>query len=127
MSFALWSLLIAGLLPYLTVALAKAGPNRYDNGNPRDWAGSLQGFARRAHAAHQNHFEFLPFFTAGIVVAHLRLGANAAVDWLAFGILLARIAYTIAYLMDRPTLRSIVWSLAIFGVIGLFVLAGRGA
>jgi uncharacterized MAPEG superfamily protein len=126
MPFALWSLLIAGLLPYLTVGLAKAGPNRYDNASPRDWAGSLQGYGRRAYAAHQNHFEFLPFFIAGVLVAHLRLGANTAVDWLAFGIILARIAYTIAYLIDRPTLRSIVWSLAVLGVIGLFVLAGRG-
>ncbi len=127
MPFALWSLLIAGLLPYITVGLAKAGPNRYDNASPRDSAGSLQGYSRRAYAAHQNHFEFLPFFIAGILVAHIRLGANPAVDWLALGIILARIAYTIAYLVDRPTLRSIVWSLAIFGVIGLFVLAARGA
>lgn len=126
MSLALWTLLIAGLLPYLTVGLAKAGARGYDNSAPRDWARSLEGFGRRAHAAHLNHFEFFPFFASAVIVAYLRLGPNVAVDWVAAGVVLARIAYTIAYLIDRPTLRSIVWIVGIAGVICLFVLAARG-
>jgi uncharacterized MAPEG superfamily protein len=49
------------------------------------------------------------------------------VDLVAGGVILARIAYTIAYLLNRPTLRSIVWMLAIAGIFALFVLAARGA
>jgi uncharacterized MAPEG superfamily protein len=127
MSFSLWSLLIAGLLPYLTVGLAKASKGGYDNAHPRDWAAGLTDWRRRAYAAHANHFEFLPFYTAAILVAQVRLGPNAAVDLVAGGVILARIAYTIAYLLNRPTLRSIVWMLAIAGIVALFVLAARGA
>lgn len=127
MSLALWSLLVAGLLPYITVGIAKAGSKGYDNNNPRDWAGTLQGFGRRAFAAHQNHFEFLPFFIAGIVVAQFRLGNNATVDMLAGGIILARIGYTIAYLADKATLRSLLWLVGIGGIVALFIVAARGA
>ncbi len=66
MQVAIVCLLIAGLLPYLTIAVAKAQPD-FDNHTPRDWESLLQGFRRRAHAAHLNHFEQFPFFAAAVI------------------------------------------------------------
>ena len=47
MRFAFAMVLVAGVLPYLTTALAKSGGG-YDNAAPRDWVGQLQGWRRRA-------------------------------------------------------------------------------
>jgi uncharacterized MAPEG superfamily protein len=39
----------------------------------------------------------------------------------------ARVAYTVLYLVDRPTLRSIMWAVAYACVIGLFITAAKNA
>ena len=64
MTHAYWCVLVAALLPYATVALAKYD-RRYNNRSPRDWEAGLEGRARRAVFAHQNHFEAFPPFAAG--------------------------------------------------------------
>jgi uncharacterized MAPEG superfamily protein len=125
MSTALWCVLFAGLLPYFTVVAAKRSGGGYDNASPREWAKSLDGFRQRAYAAHQNHFEFFPFFAAAVIIADWKAG-GATVDRLALAILACRLAYTAAYVMDRPTLRSLAWGVALIGIIGLFVLAAVG-
>ncbi|WP_150285960.1 MAPEG family protein [Rhabdaerophilum calidifontis] len=125
MSIALWSILFAGLLPYLTVGIAKFSGGGYDNARPREWAGSLTGLRARAHAAHQNHFEFLPLYAAGVMLAEWKAGPGAA-DMPALAIMALRLGYTGAYLADRPSLRSLLWALALAGVAGLFALAARG-
>ena len=73
MTVALWCILIAFLLPYLCIAIAKAG-GKYrlsDNHDPRDFLDSLEGAPRRAYAAQLNSFEIAPFFAAAVIVAHL--------------------------------------------------------
>jgi uncharacterized MAPEG superfamily protein len=108
MTTALWCVLVAGLLPVLTVGLAKWGPG-LDNANPRDWAGTLQGYRRRAYAAHQNGYEAFPFFAAAVFAATLGQAPQDMVDALALLFIAARLAYVAAYITDRPTLRSLVW------------------
>lgn len=126
MSTALWCILFAALLPYFSVVIAKRSGGGYNNASPREWAKSLSGFRSRAYAAHQNHFEFFPFYAVAVLIADMETGASRTVLWLAIAILAARIGYTVAYLQDRPTLRSLFWALAILGVIGLFILAAVG-
>ena len=73
MTVALWCVLIAFLLPYLCIGIAKAG-GKYrlqDNHDPRDFLDSLEGAPRRAYAAQLNSFEISPFFAAAVIVAHL--------------------------------------------------------
>lgn len=119
MPTAYWCVLFAGLLPVLTVGLAKAG-GRLDNNNPRDWAGQLAGYRRRAHAAHLNHFEAFPLFAAAVIVAK-SLGAPAGpVDALALTFVAARIAYTACYMLDWATLRSVVWLVGWMATIAIF-------
>jgi uncharacterized MAPEG superfamily protein len=43
------------------------------------------------------------------------------VDILAFFYIVMRIGYVIAYFEDRSTLRSVLWSLAFFAVVALFL------
>ena len=124
MSLAYWCILIAGILPPATVAIAKFGAADFDNAEPRGWLDRQQGFRRRADAAHRNHFEAFPFFTAGVLVAQLCQVPQTQVDLLAASFIALRIAYTVLYLANLATLRSLVWTLAYLCVIALFVLSG---
>lgn len=128
MHIAYWCILIAGLLPVLTVGIAKAGAKGYDNREPRRWLERQEGHRRRADAAHRNHFEAFPFFAAGVLVAQ-QLGApQASIDMLAMAFVAARLAYTFLYLTDRATLRSVAWAIGYLSVIALFLLAAfKGA
>jgi uncharacterized MAPEG superfamily protein len=72
MQTALICVLIAGLMPYLWTAVAKATGPRYDNRNVRDWQAQLEGLPKRAHAAHLNSFEAFPFFAAAVLAAIVR-------------------------------------------------------
>lgn len=125
MTLGYWMILAAAVLPYLTVGLAKGGAAAYDNAGPRGWAERQQGWRRRAIAAHANHFEAFAPFAAGVVVAELANAVQWAVSALAVGFVLLRLAYTAAYLADRPRLRSALWAAGFLCVVALFC-AGIG-
>lgn len=127
MSLALWCVLIAGLLPVLTVIFAKWGRPDFDNGEPRAWMEKLTGRRRRADYAHRNHFEAFPFFAAAVIIAQQLHAPQATVNILAAIFIAARLAYTGLYLVDRPTMRSIMWAVAYACVIGLFITAASNA
>ncbi len=120
MSLAFWMLLLAALLPYLTVGLAKVGAKDYDNAAPREWAAGLTGWRARAYAAHRNHFEAFPAFAAAVFVATLTNAPPPEVDRLAIGFVLLRVAYTAIYIRGNAKLRSLAWSLGLICVIALF-------
>ena len=126
MSLALWMVFLAGILPVLTVAFAKASGGGYDNAHPRAWAAGLTGFRARAYAAHQNHFEFFPFFAAAVIIAEWKTGGGTGLDRLALAIMAGRLFYTATYLGNRPTLRSIGWAIGWFGTIAIFGMVARG-
>jgi uncharacterized MAPEG superfamily protein len=121
-TFAFWCVLVAALLPYATVALAKYD-RTYDNRSPRDWEARLEGRGRRAVFAHQNHFEAFAPFAAAVIVAHLARAPQVPVDVLAGAFIVARVAYTWAYLADRHYLRSLLWTAGLACVVGLFFAA----
>ncbi|HEX2791471.1 MAG TPA: MAPEG family protein [Steroidobacteraceae bacterium] len=126
---ALWCVLIAGLLPYVATAIAKAGAD-YDNRDPRAWLAQQQGYRRRASAAATNGFEVLPLFAAAVLIAQLLHAPQSSANLLAIGFIVARGLHLACYLLDRATLRSIAWLLGLLCVIGLFVIsawAGRAA
>ena len=78
---------------------------------------------QRAYWAQLNAFEAFPLFAAAVIIAHLAGGRQGTIDMLAVAFIGFRIIYTLAYLYDRPMLRSLVWSAGLFCVIGLFVAA----
>ncbi len=122
MSFAHAMVLVAALLPYVTVALAKAGARGYDNAEPRVSEARLTGWRARANAAHANHFEAFAPFAAAVILAESGHAAPATIGWLAGAFILLRIAYVAAYLTNRATLRSTLWGLAFACVLALFGL-----
>lgn len=125
MAFAYWSLLIAGVMPIATVAVAKWGRRDYDNAAPRAWLEQQSGLRRRADYAHRNHFEAFPFFAAAVLTAQQLQAPQPTVDALAAAFLVARLIYTLCYLTNRPTLRSLAWIVAYGVVITLFVVAAN--
>lgn len=121
-----WCVLFAGLLPVLTVAVAKWGSGHFDNHEPRAWLDRQTGLRRRADYAHRNHFEAFPFFAAAVFTAWTLMGPSAWLDGLALLFVVLRVLYTLLYLFDRPTLRSGVWTLAFLTAVGIFLLPVLG-
>lgn len=122
MTIALWCVLIAALLPYVAVGIAK-WDNSFDNNNPRDWLARQEGAKRRAHAAHLNSFEAFPFFAAAVIIATIAKAPANWVDALAVLFIAARTAYIWCYVRDQAGMRSIVWMIGLVACVALFVVA----
>ena len=127
MELAYWCVLVAGMMPVLTIGVAKWGRRDYDNAAPRAWLDAQQGYRRRADYAHRNHFEAFPFFAAAVLIAeHLHADARN-INLLAAAFVLARIVYTALYLADKATLRSVAWFAGYLCVLALFGVAAHAA
>ena len=112
MTVAEWCIFGILLLYLLTIAPVKwIGFRRFDNANPRDPAFYDDPIAARALGAHLNGIEAFPFFAIAVVLAEFRAGPQRFIDELAILFLIVRIAYVFPYLGNRPTLRSILWSI----------------
>ena len=120
------AILIAGLLPYALVGVAKFGPKRpYNNHDPRAFLETVEGKYRRAHNAQLNSFEGLPLFVAGVLIAHQQLSDGADYSWLntlSWSYVALRAVYGWAYISDHPSLRSIVWFMGLAVNIALFFI-----
>ena len=123
MTPAFWMILLAALLPYVTVAIAKLSGSDYDNASPRPWSATLTGWRARAYAAHQNHLEAFAPFAAAVIVATLTNAPPPLVERLAIAFVLLRVAYTAAYIRGNGWLRSAAWALGFVCIAALF-LAG---
>ena len=112
MTAAEWCVFGTLMLYLLTIAPIKwIGFRRFDNSRPRDPAFYQDPIRARALGAHQNGIEAFPFFAIAVLLAEFRGGPQRFVNELAVLFLIVRIAYVLTYLGDRPTLRSILWSL----------------
>ena len=125
MATAYWCILIAALLPYVWVAIAKTSGERYNNRNPRAWLAKQEGNYRvqRANAAHLNGFEAFPAFVAGVLMAQLAGVAPNTINALAIAFVVARVLHGLFYLGDQPLLRSLVWFAGMLCALALMVLA----
>jgi uncharacterized MAPEG superfamily protein len=111
------------LLTILVLAPAKMGGRAsFDNAYPRDPSFYTKGTRARALGAHQNGLEAFPLFATAVLLAEMRGVAQHTIDGLALAFLGARIAYAACYLGDRPTLRSIIWALALICNLTIFLL-----
>jgi uncharacterized MAPEG superfamily protein len=122
MTLAYWCVLLAAILPYVWVWVAK-WTRGYDNSAPRDFENQLTGHRKRAHWAHLNAFEAFAPFAAAVIIAHLAKADQAVVNALAMTFIAARIVHGLLYLADKPALRSLSWAAGFACVIGLFVAA----
>ena len=83
-------------------------------------------FGARALGAHQNGIEAFPFFAVAVLLAEFRGGPQRLINELAVLFLIVRIAYVFTYLGNRPTLRSILWSIG-FAINSRFSSCRRSA
>lgn len=123
MSIALWCLFLAGLLHIFSkLPLSQAqlkSAKGYDNNNPREQQEALEGWGKRALAAHQNQIESFPLFAAGILIAAATGTISNIIDYLAIAYIVARILYIGCYLKNISTLRSIVWTVGFISSLAL--------
>lgn len=126
---AIWTMMIASALPFLLAMLAKAlgGFGMADNSHPREVVAKFTGRAARANAAQQNSFESLPVFLVSVIVAMLFFVPQIVVNYLAVMYVALRLIYAIAYIVNLPTLRSIIWTLSMACCFMLFYLAVKMA
>jgi uncharacterized MAPEG superfamily protein len=126
MTIAFWTLLVAIAFPWLMAVIKKsalAANGSYDNSAPRAGLENLQGLSQRALWAEKNCFEILPAYIAAIVVAHLAGAAQGYIDLIAVVFIASRALYTLCYLMGWASLRSIVWTIGLACIVGLFVIS----
>ena len=131
MTIPFWCLFASVLLPYLWFSFA--APWRaaqfgkaLDLRSPRLQEPALAGRAARAQGAHLNSLEALAYFAPAVIVAHL---SHADPGWsarLTVAFVALRVAHGIAYLTDRPALRTPFFALGLLCSIALFVLAALG-
>lgn len=122
---AIWSMMIASVLPLLFAILAKVlgGFGVADNSHPRDVVAKYTGRAARANTAQKNSYESLPIFLASVIVAMLFFVPQVVINYLAVMYVMLRVIYGIAYIVNLPTLRSIIWTLSMACCFMLFYLA----
>jgi uncharacterized MAPEG superfamily protein len=118
---------VAFLLVYLSkipvgAAMGKQ-PGGYDNRQPRAQQAALEGWGKRAAAAHANGFESFAPFAAAVLTAHLVRADPHMSATLAIVHVAARVVYPIAYIADVHVLRSTVWFVGFGATAGLFILA----
>jgi uncharacterized MAPEG superfamily protein len=125
MTVAEWCVLGALILYQLTIVSFKwIGFRKFDNSRPRDPAFYANPLRSRALGAHQNGIETFPFFAFAVLLAEFRDGPQHLIDELAVLFLIVRIAYVFTYLGDRPTLRSILWSVGFAINLAIFFMPG---
>lgn len=124
LSTAYWCVLIAALLPYLWVAVAKGSGERYNNRDPRGWiARQDQPRVHRANAAQLNAYEAFAPFAAGVVLAQLAGVAADRIAGLAIAFVVLRVLHGAFYLANQHALRSSAWFGGFACVIALLALA----
>jgi len=125
MTFLIWTLIIAALLPYLAkgpVAHAMSKLGGYDNNHPRAQQGKLTGFGARALAAHQNAFESFMIFAAAILLAISTHHIDETIQQLAAIYIIARVIYNLLYLFNIGILRSVVWFISLGSSLAIMML-----
>lgn len=126
MTIPFWCVLIAYVLIFVPrAAVVKAIVDMgegYDNNDPAQQKAKLEGWGRRAEAAHRNAFESFMPFTAGVVIAHLSGGDPEWAARLALIHVTARLIYPFLYIAGRGTSRTAVWTVGTAASVGLMTL-----
>ncbi|KMN82166.1 putative MAPEG superfamily protein [Chromobacterium alkanivorans] len=123
MPFALWSILLAALLPLIWAGVTKAGA-RMDNHKPREALAQASGYRLRANWAQQNAWEALPTYAAAVLVGWAMHVPQAFLDAAAGVFIVARVAHGLLYLADQASLRSLSWLIGLLTVVAIFCKAG---
>jgi uncharacterized MAPEG superfamily protein len=87
----------------------------------RDNMPAFDGWVGRAHRAHKNMLESLVLFAALVLVAQA-LGKFSPITLLGAQLFFwGRVAYAVIYLAGIPWLRTLAWTVAIAGIVMIFL------
>ena len=95
----------------------------YDNRDPRGQQQKLEGRGKRALGAHHNGFESFAPFAVAILMCAQRGASIDLVAWLAIAFVAVRTVFIAAYIADKSTLRSSMWTLGMLATGALMIAA----
>ena len=107
----LYSIAGAALLvyvPFLVVAYGRLQAG-YDQRAPRAIFEKLPAYAQRATWAHQNSFESFMLFAAAALMAYVTRQDSVWVAGAAIAYLVARLLFSLFYILDIPLARSLMF------------------
>lgn len=127
MTIAYWCILIIIIFPYIFTILAKSGRhfnknNQFDNRDPRTYLKNLTGWQKRADYVQLNSFEVHPAFSISVIIAELTHASQFNIDLLAIAFVITRILYSLCYLFNQSTLRTLSWALGMACILGFYYI-----
>ncbi|MEG4803289.1 MAPEG family protein [Microcoleus sp. ARI1-B5] len=105
--------------PFLVVALARLQLG-YDRAAPRAMFDRLPAYAQRATWAHQNSFETFMLFSAAALMAFVTGVDSEAAGWAAIAFPLARLLFSVFYILNIPLGRSLMFAISSSCTVSLF-------
>jgi len=121
MNIAYWCVLIAILMPYGLVIIARfPGTTFESNLIPRISAESITGYQQRSYWAHLNGLEAIPSFAAAVIIAQMVNVQQDTINALAMLFIGFRITHAIAYILNLGVLRSLMWACGMACVVSMF-------
>ncbi|MEG3861479.1 MAPEG family protein [Microcoleus sp. herbarium12] len=105
--------------PFLVVALARLQLG-YDFSAPRAMFDRLPAYAQRATWAHQNSFETFMLFSAAALMAFVTGVDSEAAGWAAIAFPLARLLFSVFYILNVPLGRSLMFAISSTCTVSLF-------
>jgi uncharacterized MAPEG superfamily protein len=97
-------------IPYIVVAYARWQVG-YDMAAPRALFDQLPDYGKRATWAHQNSWEAFAIFTAAALMAYSTGQFSEPARWAAIVWIPARFLFSLAYILNIPPLRSLMYGI----------------
>lgn len=113
-------------LPFLLVGVARFQMG-YDMSAPRTMTAKMPPYAQRANWAHQNSFESLTLFAPAAIMAYVTGQDSTIALGAAIAYVIARLLYSVFYILDIPLLRSAMFAVGSTSIFTLFFLSCRSA
>ncbi|MEH1897292.1 MAG: MAPEG family protein [Nostoc sp.] len=110
-------------LPFLVVAYARVRIGKEMLATPRAMVDKLPPYAQRATWAHQNTFEAFMVFAAAALMAYVTGVNSTTAQIAAIAFVVARLLYSIFYILNIPLLRSLMFAIGILGSATLMFLS----
>ncbi|MFN6460887.1 MAG: MAPEG family protein [Nostoc sp. DedVER02] len=110
-------------LPFLVVAYARVRIGKEMLYTPRAMVDKLPPYAQRATWAHQNTFEAFMVFAAAALMAYVTGVNSFTAQIAAIAFVVARLLYSVFYILNIPLLRSLMFATGIVSSITLIFLS----
>ncbi|MBW4556128.1 MAG: MAPEG family protein [Trichormus sp. ATA11-4-KO1] len=109
-------------LPFLLVAYARVQIGYEALATPRAKFDKLPPYAQRATWAHQNSFETFMVFASAALMAYVT-GVNSPTAVAAIAFVVARLLYSIFYILNIPLWRSLMFGISSLGSATLIIFS----